>query len=191
MDESSRKVVEMALNRVTSGEVESEIKVRRFKFLGAAVITAIVVFAVGYFWEPTIYSVSPFVNKPETMKTDDGGLQVILTQDPSGHYVFSGEINGKEVTFLLDTGATTIAVPLKWANYLNLQRGQEFYADTANGKSLSYASKVHSVKVGGIEMFDVETAIVTGMEGDELLLGMSFLKHLSIKQENGKIYLSR
>ena len=63
----------------------------------------------------------------------DGVREVVLRQNRAGHYVATGAINGHKVTFLLDTGATSVSVPAKVANRIGLKRGAPLRANTANG----------------------------------------------------------
>ncbi len=189
MDEQSKNVVDIALARVANGEVQKEIRRSKLKKYGSTFsLVAILVISV-YFYEPNTYIPTLTAQQPRTSVTDEGNIQVSVQQDRQGHYVFQGEINGKKVVFLLDTGATNVAVPVDVAQYLRLPMGESYYSNTANGKSLSYASQSKKVKVGGIELMDIETSIATGMKGDEILLGMSFLKNLSIRQDKGKMVL--
>ena len=60
---------------------------------------------------------------PASVKLADGSLQVVLLRNRQGHYVSAGTINGKPVTFLLDTGATDVAVPVGIAKKLDLKHG--------------------------------------------------------------------
>lgn len=110
-----------------------------------------------------------------------------LTADRRGHYVFTGYINNKRVKFLLDTGATSVAIPEHLADYLELSRGQQFYANTANGRAIAFNTLINKVAVGNIEQLDVKGAILPGMKGDEILLGMTFLKNLEMTQKGGEI----
>ncbi|MDT8310134.1 MAG: retroviral-like aspartic protease family protein, partial [Methylophaga sp.] len=63
----------------------------------------------------------------------DGNREVILDRNRAGHYVAPGKINGHEVTFLLDTGATNISVPAGIAEAAGLERGRPAMVGTANG----------------------------------------------------------
>lgn len=132
------------------------------------------------------------VNPNQTLATryGDGGVrEVALKRNKYGHYVTSGEINGRPVTFMLDTGATGVALSSGLARSLGLQRGPAFRSRTANGDVLSYATRLDSVAVGGIVLHDVPASIVTGMDMDEVLLGMTFLKHLEFTQRGDTLTL--
>ena len=118
----------------------------------------------------------------------NGDREVVLKRNRYGHYVATGKVNDQPVNFLLDTGATLVAIPEHIAKKLNLRKGAEFQTETANGVSQSYLTRLDSVALGDIVMTNVQGSISTGMEFDEILLGMSFLKHLNMKQQ-GKILI--
>lgn len=134
------------------------------------------------------------INNPNQQRTvsinSDGEKEIVLTRNRYGHYVATGKINGQMVNFLLDTGATLVVVPEHIATQLNLKKGYGFQSETANGMSQSYASLLDSVSLGDIVMTNVQGSISTGMEFDEILLGMSFLKHLNMSQQGKTLILS-
>ncbi len=124
-----------------------------------------------------------------TQYNQDGTREVILQRNRSGHYVTKGTINGQPVVFFLDTGATIVSIPEPVARRLNLQRGVEMLANTANGTVTTYSSELDSVAVGEIELHRVRASINPQMRGDEILLGMSFLKHLEFTQRGDTLIL--
>ncbi len=123
----------------------------------------------------------------------NSGTSVTLTADERGHYVTMGQVNGGTVQFLVDTGATSIALPSTDArrlgiNYLNGQRG---YTQTANGRAAAYRITLDTVKVGDITLHAVEAVV---LEGDGLkvaLLGMSFLNRTEMKRDGQALTLIR
>lgn len=125
----------------------------------------------------------------QTRYSEDGTREVVLQRNKFGHYLTSGQINGQTVTFIIDTGATGVAIPEAVANRLVLQRGQAFRTETANGVTTSYAVSLEQVGVGGIELQDVRAAITPGLQTDEVLLGMSFLKHIEFTQRGDTLTL--
>lgn len=120
---------------------------------------------------------------------EDGRREVVLRRNRMGHYVTAGRIDGEPVTFLLDTGATGVAVPGALAARLGLRRGVPLSTQTANGMSTSYATRLDSVSVGSIELRGVAATIAPGMDMDEVLLGMSFLKHIEFTQRGDTLIL--
>lgn len=125
----------------------------------------------------------------QTRYTEEGSREVVLQRNKFGHYVTSGQINGKPVTFMLDTGATGVAIPEAMADYLGLKRGRAFATQTANGPSTSYAANLDQVSVGAIEMRNVPAGITPGLQTEEILLGMSFLKHIEFTQRGNTLIL--
>ena len=125
----------------------------------------------------------------QTRYGEEGAREVILQRNKFGHYVTSGQINGHPVTFILDTGATGVAVPASVAKRLGLQRGQAYRTQTANGVGTSYAARLDQVSVGGILLEDVQAGITPGLKTEEVLLGMSFLKHIEFSQRGDTLIL--
>ena len=126
---------------------------------------------------------------PQTALTDSGHVQILLQRNAEGHYVANGFVNGTEVVFLLDTGATTIAVPIEMATQLSLKPGQQITTVTANGMTNAYLTNIKSVKLGEIIEYDVPAALVPNLPGGQILLGMSFLKRLDFSQRGDTLIL--
>ena len=126
-------------------------------------------------------------NPSSLLKSQQG--EVVLQRNRAGYYVASGEINGAEVTFLLDTGATQVALSGHLANRLGLMRGVNVSIQTANGAVQGFATRLDVVRLGPIEVRNVSALVSDGIEDDTVLLGMSFLKHLEFTQRNGQLTL--
>lgn len=116
--------------------------------------------------------------------TSSGYPVITLQPNPYGHYLFNGEINGKSVTFLVDTGATTTAIPAGLQDYLRLEAGPAFSVSTANGRATAYLTRLRELKMGDILFQDVKASLNPGMQGDEILLGMNILRHLELIQRD-------
>lgn len=115
--------------------------------------------------------------------------EVILNSNKQHHYVATGSINNQPVTFLLDTGATDVVVPEGLAKKLNLIAGQGQMARTANGVVRVYATRLDSLQLGSIRLHDVRASINPGMQGNQVLLGMSALRSIDFQQSNGQLIL--
>jgi aspartyl protease family protein len=115
--------------------------------------------------------------------------ELALARNRAGHYVAEGEINGRHVTFLLDTGATWVALPTGLAREIGLKRGAAVTLHTANGAAVGYQTRLDSVRLGPIEMRDVGALVADGMDADTVLLGMNFLKQLEFTQRGGEMVL--
>jgi len=126
------------------------------------------------------------------ISTDGFGTNasVVLEQERSGHYVAEGEINGQAVTFLVDTGATDVAVSEKMARTMGLEFGPRIQIMTAAGPVGGWVTRLDSVRLGSLEQLNVRATITPGLN-DAALLGMSFLKHFSLQQEGDRLLIRR
>lgn len=115
--------------------------------------------------------------------------EMVLTRSRDGHYYADGEINGRPVRFLLDTGATQIALSPQQANALGLTPGRAVQVQTAAGPATGYATRLARVRLGAIEMLDLGAVVAAGMSDDKVLLGMNFLKRLEIVQRGDQLTL--
>ena len=138
-------------------------------------------------WEEDQYNPNQHVDSTIGART----VEVILEQNAFNHYVSNGKINDKNVVFMLDTGATSVAVPVNLAQKLNLQKGRPYQVSTANGNSTAFATRIDSLQIGAIVLYDVKAAIATGMTGNQILLGMSALKELDIHQRGKQLTLTQ
>jgi aspartyl protease family protein len=123
-----------------------------------------------------------------TVSTVDssGAVMVVLEQDRNGHYEAEGKINGQPVTFLVDTGATDVSLPESAARALGLDFGPRVTVMTAAGPAGAWVTRLDEVTVGGIRRKNVRATITDG-EFNGILLGMSFLKHYSLQQHDGRL----
>ncbi len=117
---------------------------------------------------------------------------VTLASDPAGHFFTEGMINGSTVRFVVDTGATLIALPGRDAVRLGIdyRKAPRGTVSTANGAATVYRVKFDRVKLGGIELTSVDGVVIE--EGlDTALLGMSFLNRVDMKREGQTMTLIR
>jgi len=119
----------------------------------------------------------------------NGAVMVVLEQDRNGHYEAKGQINGQAVTFLVDTGATDVALPESTARALGLEFGPQVRVMTAAGPARAWVTRLNQVSVGGLERKNVRASITDG-EFNGILLGMSFLKHYDLQQADGRLIIS-
>ncbi|WP_299264505.1 retropepsin-like aspartic protease [uncultured Psychrosphaera sp.] len=119
-----------------------------------------------------------------------GDVQVLeLQRNRYGHYVTSGMINQIDVEFMLDTGATNVAVPQAVANKVGLLKGRAVQVNTANGIATAYTTVIDQLNLGEIQLFDVKATIVPGMQGNQILLGMNVLKQVEFRQLGDQLTL--
>jgi aspartyl protease family protein len=124
--------------------------------------------------------------------SEGSGSRIVLTAGSGGHFVTRGSINGKSVQFLVDTGATSVAMSQAEAERIGLKYkdGQRGVANTANGQVMIYRTTLSSVRINDVQVFDVDAAVlVTPM--DVVLLGNSFLTRFQMKRENNLLTLDK
>ena len=120
------------------------------------------------------------------------GTRIVLTAGTGGHFTTPGSINGRPANFMVDTGATSIAMGVPDAQRLGLdyQAGQLSYSSTANGNVPVRRVRLSSVRIGDVELFDVEAAVLpVGMPF--ILLGNNFLGRFQMLRDNDQMVLER
>ena len=123
---------------------------------------------------------------------DGAGTDVVLTAGTGGHFVTGGSINGSAVQFMVDTGATSVAISQADAEriglaYRNAPRG---LAQTAGGTVPVYRVRLNSVRVGDVEVYDVEATVIA-VQLPYILLDNSYLTRFQMKRENDTLTLSK
>jgi aspartyl protease family protein len=120
---------------------------------------------------------------------DASGSRVVLERDRSGHFLAQGTINGQPIRFLVDTGATDVAVSERTARALGLEFGPKTAVMTAAGLSPAWITRIDRVSVGAITLDNVRATITPGL-GSQALLGMSFLKHFEMRADGESLVIS-
>jgi aspartyl protease family protein len=122
-----------------------------------------------------------------------GSQSVSLTADGGGHFVTTGQINGRSVRFLVDTGATFIALGASEAKRLgiNYLQGQKGAVSTANGVVPIYKVKLDEVRVGDVTLNNVDGSVLADDSLPIVLLGMSFLNRMEMKRDGATMVLRK
>ncbi len=152
----------------------------------AAAVLAIVLFSV-LFQDAIDDKLNP--NQRVEIVDDGAGGTIRLRRNSAGHYVATGAINGVRVEFLLDTGATDVSIPARVAQRIGLEGGRPVPVSTANGTVTVFQTRLDSVALGNLAQRDVEANINPHMDGKAVLLGMSFLQHLELRQRGDYLEL--
>lgn len=125
-------------------------------------------------------------------RAGEGGSVVSLSSDSRGHFIANGQINGRGTRLMVDTGATLIAMGQDEAERLGIayKDGQKIGIRTANGNTYGYLVKLNSVRIGDVEVFNVDAA-VQPQPMPYVLLGNSYLTRFQMKRENDTLTLER
>jgi aspartyl protease family protein len=127
-----------------------------------------------------------------TSSGSGGKGRVTLYVEPSGHFHADGFINDSPVRFLVDTGATNIAMSSAAAGRIGIdykRLGKAGRAATASGVVRAYSLKLTKVQIGEITLHNVDAGVIEGNFPVEPLLGMSFLGELDMKRESDRMEL--
>jgi aspartyl protease family protein len=125
--------------------------------------------------------------------TSPGRQSVTLNADERGHFVTLGSINGRSVRFLVDTGATFVALPAVEARRLGIDylRGQRGQMQTANGLATAYRVKLDTVRIGDIAVNSVDAVVTENSAMGVTLLGMSFLNRMEMTRDGQNMTLTK
>lgn len=119
-----------------------------------------------------------------------GQPRVTLWAD-RGFFYAEGSINNMPVRFLVDTGASSIAMNSALAKRLGIDytKGRQGVAVTASGYAKVYGLRLNTVKIGEIVLHDVEAGVIDGTQPETPLLGMSFLGSLEMRRDGDRMEL--
>lgn len=121
-----------------------------------------------------------------------GAQRVVLTADAQGHFMPAGQINGRSVQFMVDTGATLVILSESDAKRISLDhtKGRRVSVSTANGTVVGHQVQLDSVRVGDAQVYGV-AAIVLPQAMPYVLLGNSFLTRFQMQRTNDTLTLDR
>jgi aspartyl protease family protein len=131
---------------------------------------------------------------PQT--TAQAGIRsVSIPRDPRGHFQTEGRIDGQRIGFMVDTGASVIALNEKSAARFGLRPSRADYnatVTTANGTIKAARTRIAMVEIGGLIVRDVDAMVLPDEALSENLLGLSFLSKLKrFEYANGKMVLEQ
>jgi aspartyl protease family protein len=124
--------------------------------------------------------------------TASGGSAIVLTAGTNGHFRTTGQINGKAIEFMIDTGASSVVISQADADRLGIdyKNAPQGWASTANGAAPFRLITLSAVRIGDVEVANVEAAVIPApMRG--ALLGNSFLMRFQMKRENDVMRLEK
>lgn len=122
---------------------------------------------------------------PGHVGSREGGRQVTLSMSSGGHFMSAGAINGRATQFMVDTGATVVALSQSEADKLGIQyrTGRPVFTQTANGVAEAHAVQLATVRLGNVEVRNVDAIVLPGSM-PHVLLGNSFLSRFQMRRDN-------
>ena len=122
----------------------------------------------------------------------EGGTKVVLSASSGGHFMTQGQINGRAVQLVVDTGASAVSLSMAEAERvgLNYKAGQAMQLSTANGVIPGWRLKLASVRIGDVVVYDVDAVVSTGAM-PYVLLGNSYLARFQMTRTNEQMVLDK
>ena len=120
------------------------------------------------------------------------GNRIVLPAGTNGHFMAQGSINGRAAHFMVDTGASAIGLGANDAERMgiNYKAGRPVQMSTANGVTMAWLVKLSSVRIGDVEVYEVD-AVVGSQPMPHVLLGNSFLSRFQMRRDNDQMVLER
>ncbi|MDX5446111.1 MAG: TIGR02281 family clan AA aspartic protease [Zoogloeaceae bacterium] len=162
---------------------------RTTRRLGRAMIWLASLALLGVLWVAFDGYLERSWNPNRNLSVQPGQTELVLKRNRAGHYVAPGTINGREVVFLLDTGATQVSVPAHLATTLGLAAGAPARVITANGEVTVRTTLIDELGLGPFRVRKVAGHLNPGLRNDEILLGMSVLRQLEFTQRGDTLIL--
>jgi len=169
-----------------SGIISPEIRYLLYFAVFWAVLLAVVAYLFSH-WD----SRKNNPNQQLVSHTRGSSTEIELQANRQGHYLAYGTINNQNVTFILDTGATTVSVSESLAQKAGLTREQSGRAITAAGTVNVWSTTIQELRLGDMTFNNVSGTINPAMDPNIVLLGMSVLGQLDFSQQSGVLTLSQ
>jgi aspartyl protease family protein len=135
------------------------------------------------------------VARPDSAAVSGNSRSMVVPRDPRGHFVVDGRIDGRQLSFMIDTGASVIALTASDAARLGIHPAQrEFVASvrTANGTVHAAPTQLDMVEIGDLVVRDVSALVLPDEALSDNLLGLSFLSRLRrFEYSDGKLVLEQ
>jgi aspartyl protease family protein len=131
---------------------------------------------------------------PQPAQSNNNYRTVTLLSDRAGHFQTNVQIDGRAIDFLVDTGASSVALRESDAARLGIHPSARDYnirTQTANGTGRAARARLNRVELKGITIYDVEAVVVPEEALSTNLLGMSFLSRVKWTHEHGKLVLEQ
>lgn len=137
-------------------------------------------------WASTSTSTAESDTDPNAATKD---APLVIGQGNGGHYYIDGAVNDSYLNFVIDTGATVVALPLSFAANAGVKCQKQALMSTGNGVTQGCSVTIQKLKFGNFTLRSVEAVVMPNLS--QPLLGMNVLKQFRVEQDNGQMRLSR
>ncbi|KTC77037.1 aspartyl protease [Legionella brunensis] len=132
-----------------------------------------------------------YYNNADQGKYQINAGTIAITPDRQGHYYIDGFINDHPVKFLLDTGATLVAVPEHLAKKMNLKGRYAVTIKTASGEVTGALTRLERLSFADFKLQNIKAVIVPGDDDEIVLLGMNVLAQFDLSQKGKRLILKK
>jgi clan AA aspartic protease (TIGR02281 family) len=141
-------------------------------------------------WTPKVEKKPEVASSDEQKKKDENDASAVLTlkQNASGHYMTEGNVDGRPLIFVVDTGASHVSLPEKEAHDAQIYCDKNISITTANGNSSSCTAKAKRLQFGPFAVEQIDVVIAPNL--NQPLLGMNVLQLFKISQDKGEMKIS-
>ena len=155
------------------------------------IVAWVILMALGYsFFDSSLDNRrNPNKDAQVAYSLEEGKRRLVLKENFQGHFLVSGKINDKDVEFLIDTGATTLAIPSSIAKDLGLTSDFRVGIKTATGKSYAYTTSVESITIAGHKIYGPRALVVPSDDDSHVLLGMSVPSDMDFAKRGDQLIL--
>jgi aspartyl protease family protein len=163
-------------------------------FAGAALATALLVPKAYEAKKPAAESARAATATTQPAPAQQNYRTATISRSSNGHFMTDAVVDGRRIDFLVDTGASTIALKESDAARLGIHPAERDYTvgvSTANGVARAARVSLNRVEVGGVMVRDVSAIVMPDEALGQNLLGMSFLSRLRWEQRNGRLILEQ
>ena len=125
----------------------------------------------------------------DASSSDSENMTLVLGQGRGGHYYIDGSVNDNFLNFVIDTGATTVAIPASFASGAGIKCKKLMLSNTANGVTQACMATIEKLKIGNFTLRYVDAVVMPNL--GQPLLGMNVLRQFRVEQDNGQMRLSK
>jgi aspartyl protease family protein len=133
--------------------------------------------------------------RPESATPSDNSRSMVVPRDAHGHFVVDGRVDGRQLSFMVDTGASVVALTMSDAARLGIHPAQrEFTVEvkTANGSVRAAPAELDTIEIGDLVVRDVAAIVLPDQALRDNLLGLSFLSRLRrFEYSDGRLVLEQ
>ena len=143
--------------------------------------------------QSVMLSISRAIGNASTYSTDavEGRGELVLYRGEYGHYFIDGTLNRVPARFMVDTGASMVAISERFAHSIGITQCQPVRVSTANGVVNACLATAHELSIGTFKLHNVEITYGSGISDDAYLLGMTVLERFKMVQQGDVMILTR